>query len=84
VFISTACDGPEGQDYWSTDVYRGIVPQERIVCIDSFADEKGNPVPASHYGMGDGPAELQVMVTFEEHEGKQRSPCGMSASPPAR
>ena len=31
---------------------REIVPQERIVCTDSFADEKGNRVPASHYGMG--------------------------------
>jgi uncharacterized protein YndB with AHSA1/START domain len=44
---------PEGQDYWSTGVYREIVDPERIVCTDSFADEKGNPVPASHYGMGE-------------------------------
>ena len=50
---------PEGQDYWSTGVYREIVPQERIVCTDSFADEKGNTVPASHYGMdGDWPAGI--------------------------
>ncbi len=62
---------PEGQDYWSTGVYREIVPQERIVCTDSFADEKGNTVPASHYGMdGDWPAELLVTVTFEESSGK--------------
>ena len=37
---------PEGQDYWGTGVYREIVPQERIVCTDSFADEKGDVVPA--------------------------------------
>jgi uncharacterized protein YndB with AHSA1/START domain len=62
---------PEGQDYWGTGVYREIVPLERIVCTDSFADEKGNQVPASHYGMGgDWPSELRVTVTFEEHEGK--------------
>jgi len=42
---------PDGQDFWSTGVYREIVPQERIVATDSFADEKGNVVPASHYGM---------------------------------
>jgi uncharacterized protein YndB with AHSA1/START domain len=64
---------PEGQDYWSTGVYREIVPPQRIVCTDSFADEKGNPVPASHYGMGgDWPSELLVTVTFEEHEGKTK------------
>jgi uncharacterized protein YndB with AHSA1/START domain len=64
---------PEGQDYWSTGVYREIVPPERIVCTDSFADEQGNRVPASHYGMGgDWPSELLVTVTFEEHEGKTK------------
>jgi uncharacterized protein YndB with AHSA1/START domain len=64
---------PEGKDYWSTGVYREIVEPERIVCTDSFADEHGNPVPASHYGMaGDWPSELLVTVTFEEHEGKTK------------
>jgi uncharacterized protein YndB with AHSA1/START domain len=41
----------EGQDYWNTGVYREIVVPERIVCSDSFADEKGNVVPATHYDM---------------------------------
>ena len=64
---------PEGQEFWSTGVYREIVEPERIVYADSFADEKGDPVPASHYGMpGDWPAETLVTVTFEEHEGKTR------------
>lgn len=59
--------GPDGKDYWSTGVYREIVPMERLVVTDSFADEKGNIVPASHYGMtGDFPLELLVTVTFEE------------------
>jgi uncharacterized protein YndB with AHSA1/START domain len=59
--------GPDGKDYWSTGVYREIVPLERIVVTDSFADEKGNVVPASYYGMaGDFPLELLVKVTFEE------------------
>jgi uncharacterized protein YndB with AHSA1/START domain len=58
--------GPDGKDYWSTGVYREIVPIERIVVTDSFADEKGNIVPASHYGMtGEFPLELLVTVTFE-------------------
>lgn len=64
---------PEGEDFWSTGVYREIVPLERIVSTDSFADEKGNVVPASHYGMSsDFPLELQVTLTFEEHDGKTK------------
>ena len=63
----------EGKDYWSTGVYREIVPLERIVCTDSFADEEGNVVPATHYGMGsDYPLEMLVTVTFEELRGKTR------------
>ncbi len=64
---------PEGQDYWSTGVYREIVPLERIVYTDSFADEKGNVVPAAHYGMSqDFPLEMLVTVTFEEDGGKTK------------
>ena len=63
----------EGQEYWSTGVYREIVAPSRLVCTDSFADEKGNVVPASHYGMsGDWPEELLITVTFEEQAGKTR------------
>jgi uncharacterized protein YndB with AHSA1/START domain len=58
--------GPDGKDYWSTGVYQEIVPMERLVMTDSFADEKGNVVPASHYGLkGAFPLELLVTVTFE-------------------
>lgn len=64
---------PDGKDYWSTGVFREIVPMERIVVTDSFADEKGNVVPGSHYGMGDDfPLEMQVTVTFEELDGKTK------------
>ncbi|MEK6744199.1 MAG: SRPBCC domain-containing protein [Nitrospirota bacterium] len=62
---------PEGQEFWSTGVYREIVPLSRIVCTDSFADANGNVVPASHYGMEGGwPLELQITVTFEDIGGK--------------
>jgi uncharacterized protein YndB with AHSA1/START domain len=62
---------PDGQDYWSTGVYREIVEPERIVCTDSFSDSEGNVIPASNYGMsGEWPLELLVTVTFEEYEGK--------------
>ena len=40
---------PEGKDYWGTGVVREVVPGTRIVYTDSFADEKGNVVPATYY-----------------------------------
>ncbi|WP_048138514.1 SRPBCC family protein [Methanosarcina horonobensis] len=64
---------PEGEDYWSTGVYREIVEQEKLVTTDSFSDAQGNVVPASHYGMsGDWPLELLVTVIFEENDGKTK------------
>ena len=60
----------EGEEIWATGVYREIVPPERIVCTDSFADEQGNIVPASHYGMeGDFAEEMILTITFEEIPG---------------
>ncbi|MEX0681972.1 MAG: SRPBCC domain-containing protein [Dehalococcoidia bacterium] len=63
----------DGKPIWSTGFYREIVPLERIVCTDSFADEEGNVVPAEHYGMtGDFPLEMLLAVTFEDHDGKTK------------
>jgi uncharacterized protein YndB with AHSA1/START domain len=62
---------PDGKDYWGKGVYREIVEPERIVCTDSFADEKGNTVSPRHYGMSpDWPEEALITVTFREHSGK--------------
>jgi len=64
---------PEGRDYCGKGTYREIVPLERIVCTDSFADKEGNIVPATYYGMSaDYPLEMLVTVTFEEIEGKTK------------
>ena len=61
---------PDGKEYWSTGTYQEIVPMEKMVVSDSFADEKGNVVPATHYGMSsDFPSEMRVTVEFEEVEG---------------
>ncbi|MBI4357970.1 MAG: SRPBCC domain-containing protein [Candidatus Omnitrophica bacterium] len=55
---------------WSTGVYNEIVPMEKIVCTDCFADEHGNVVSAAHYGMtGDFPLEMLVTVTFSAEGG---------------
>ena len=74
--ILFAMQSPEfngGESIWSTGVYREIVPLERIVMTDSFADADGNVVPATHYGMGaDFPLEMLVTVTFEDLDGKTK------------
>ena len=62
---------PEGKEYWGTGIFREIIPMERIVFTDSFADEHGNVVPATYYGMRpDFPLEMLVTVTFEDQDGK--------------
>jgi uncharacterized protein YndB with AHSA1/START domain len=63
---------PDGQDFWTTGTFREIVTNERIVLTDSFADEKGNVVPPSHYGMDGIPVETEITVTFEEQNGKTK------------
>ena len=64
---------PDGKDYWSTGTFTEIIPFEKIVQTDSFADEQGNVVPAAHYGMSaDFPLELQVTLTFEDIDGRTK------------
>jgi uncharacterized protein YndB with AHSA1/START domain len=61
---------PEGRDYWGRWVFREIVPPERIVFTDTFADEEGNPVEPARYEMPDWPFETLVTVTLTEDQGK--------------
>jgi uncharacterized protein YndB with AHSA1/START domain len=64
---------PEGQDFWGGGVYREIVPPERIVVTDYFADEQGNMVPATDYGMSaEWPNEALITATFENENGKTK------------
>ncbi|MCD6017072.1 MAG: Activator of Hsp90 ATPase 1 family protein [Bacteroidetes bacterium] len=63
--------GPDGKEVWSTGTYLEIIPNEKIVCTDSFADSQGNVVNASYYDMpGKWPNELLVIIEFEENNGK--------------
>jgi uncharacterized protein YndB with AHSA1/START domain len=74
--------GPDGKDYWSTGTYREVVVPERVVSMDSFADEKGNIVPASHYGLSaDYPLETMLTVTFEEVNGRTKVTIDHSGAP---
>ena len=54
---------PDGQEMWSTGVYREIVQLERFVVTDSFADENGDAVPMPG---GGAPLETVITVTLED------------------
>lgn len=64
---------PEGKEFWGRGIYQEVVPPERIVYLDSFADADGNFVEPSYYGMSaEHPAETLVTITFEELGGRTR------------
>lgn len=72
-----AMHGPPGtqwdKDMWSVGTYKEIVPMKKIVVTDNFADENGNVVAGSYYGMPAGPpTEGLITVTFEDVGGKTR------------
>jgi uncharacterized protein YndB with AHSA1/START domain len=56
--------GPEGEESWGKAIYHEIIEPERIVYLDAFADEAGNPV--------EGMPEILITVTFTEHDGKTK------------
>ena len=66
---------PDGKDFYSVGEYLEIVPMEKIVYTQNFADEKGNIVPASYYGLpGEWPKDATVTatITFEDLGGKTK------------
>jgi uncharacterized protein YndB with AHSA1/START domain len=65
--------GPGGPivDAWSGGEFKEIVPLERIVITDYFADEKGNKTSPETFGLSpDFPVESTLTITFEEQAGK--------------
>lgn len=67
--------GPGGPivDAWSGGEFKEIVPQQKIVVLDYFADEHGNRKTPAEFGLpADFPAESLITITFEEEDGKTR------------
>ena len=61
----------DGAEFWSTGVYKEIVPYQKLVYTDSFSDKDGNIIPASAYQMpGEWPDELLITLYFEEKNGQ--------------
>ena len=65
---------PEGSmKMWSTGEYIEVVPNERLVYTDSPADENGNLVSPSAYGMKDDyPTTTEVTVLLEDLGGRTK------------
>jgi uncharacterized protein YndB with AHSA1/START domain len=87
IFTSPSCDidlrvggkflwcmeWPDGRRNYTTGEYLEIVPNERLVYTDFFADAEGNVVSAEHYGMpADFPRDMYVTVTLEDLDGKTK------------
>ena len=58
---------PDGHAMWGKFVFREVVPQERLVFINSFSDEKGGIT--RHPGNKSWPLELLSSFTFEDMPG---------------
>lgn len=64
---------PDGQKMWSTGRFLTIDPPQRLVMTDSFADENGEIVSPTDYGMlEDFPMESVVTYLFEEDGNQTR------------
>ena len=69
--IFASMQAADGKKSWSIGTYKEIIPHEKIVNTDSFADSDGNIVAASYYGMpGEWNNELLVTFEFEEVDGQ--------------
>ncbi len=62
----------KGNKIWAAGTYTEIIPMEKIVCTDSFADENGNAVLSDHYGMPGMPKQMTITVLLEEDNGKTK------------
>jgi len=58
---------PDGHAMWGKFVFREVVPQERLVFINSFSDEKGGIT--RHPGNENWPLEMLSSFTFEDMPG---------------
>lgn len=68
-FLASMMD-EKGNKIWSVGIYTDIVPYERIVFRDCFADSEGNIVSSEEYGMTGLPMEMKVTVLLKELNGK--------------
>lgn len=67
-----AMKDPDGKVIWSGGVYKEIIPYQKIVTTDHFADEKGNVIPAKDVGMpGEWPTDCLITIEFSDANEEQ-------------
>lgn len=59
-------EGPNGMQMWGKQVFRDIIPDERLTLIQSFSDENGGL--ARHPMSATWPLEMLAVTTFEKIE----------------
>lgn len=65
--------GEDGTEYWGRGKYEKLEAPTSLTYLDTFTDEKGNPVPASHYGIpGDEIIETRVVISLDESDGQTK------------
>jgi uncharacterized protein YndB with AHSA1/START domain len=71
LFCMRAPQNQGGQDYYSTGVYKKIVPMERLEFTQSLSDKDGNIIDPVQVGMpSDFPREVNFEIDFREKDGK--------------
>ncbi len=59
--------GPDGTRHWTAGKYTEIVPIEKIVCVQVFANESGEQIDPTEFGFSPNfPKEVFLTTTFEE------------------
>jgi uncharacterized protein YndB with AHSA1/START domain len=67
-FFHYGMETADGEEMWGKFVYREILPQERIVFVNSFSDKDG--ATTRHPMAPNWPLKMLNTVTLEEHDGK--------------
>ena len=62
---------PDGREMWGRFIYREIVPNEKLVWLNGFSNEKGEITRAPFFD-GGWPLEVHNTVTFADEGGKTR------------
>jgi len=65
-YLASMRSKKDGTEVWSTGYYTEIIPQQKIVYTDSFADSNGNIVESGYYKMPAMPVETEVTITLEK------------------
>jgi uncharacterized protein YndB with AHSA1/START domain len=64
---------PDGKDFCVKGEFREVIPNEKLVMTDTFADKESIVAPADYYGKSETwPSESLISVTFDDLDGKTR------------